>query len=148
MLSAFITHIIWQLLAMGGWLEEHCMCLQLLVSDVFISSPSVWGWLSDPSPIWRWCILMPNVTTTLQLLSLCSSFKGAAQIIWKRYWLGYLQKNQLSDGGEMRWERCGYHRDGCPNCWNRFDESFHTIFPVKIKNARRRRVSLSSRQHY
>lgn len=92
MLSAFITHIIWQLLAMGGWLEEHCVCLQLLVSDVFISSPSVWGWLSDPSPIWRWCILIPNVTTTLQLLSLCSSFKGAAQIIWKRYWLSYLQK--------------------------------------------------------
>lgn len=102
MLSAFITHIIWQLLAMGGWLEEYCVCLQLLVSDVFISSPSVWGWLSDPSPIWRWCMLMPNVTTTPQLLSLCSSFKGATQIIWKRYWLSYLQSALWRQRDEVR----------------------------------------------
>ncbi|CAG14349.1 unnamed protein product, partial [Tetraodon nigroviridis] len=31
------------LLAMGDWLEEDCECLQLLVSDVFISSQSIWG---------------------------------------------------------------------------------------------------------
>lgn len=95
MLSAFITHIISQLLAMGGWLEEHCVCLQLLVSDVFISSQSVWGWLSDPSPIWRWCILMPNITATLHLLTLRLSFKGATQIVWKRYWLSSHKKKDI-----------------------------------------------------
>lgn len=147
MLSAFITHIIWQLLAMGGWLEEHCVCLQLLVSDVFISSQSVWGWLSDPSPIWWWCVLMPNVTTTLQLLSLDISFKGVTQIVLKDLDFKYIFKEyQHSDSREMAYGRCGYHMSKLlEHVWL---NSFWSIFSVKSKDVWRWRMSLSSRQHH
>lgn len=58
----FITCIIWQLLAMGGWVEDSSTVLQCLLSLVFISYQCALRLIEWPFTLWRWCTLLPDVT--------------------------------------------------------------------------------------
>lgn len=45
----FITHIIWHLLAMGGWVEDNCAVFQCLLSHAYLPSVcSVCYWVTLP----------------------------------------------------------------------------------------------------